>query len=250
MKRQVSVRKVIDRDELEEIDEAIAYLMAVPVAKERRLLSAVDATGGDHSAVRTAVLAARSLGALREAYGGELPIEVRKAAADVAGALWDEHGDYRGGGSQDEDDDDENEENDMDDTLDEQQRTSRQAAQRNEATLAKAIAEDMDGISAAYDQVALDWAADRVQKADPTLTRPEAVVKALDADPGLADRARRAQATAIEKAESDRVRQRERAEQQLQAKADRIRKTAGDLTEAQAFVRALDENPKLARALA
>jgi len=81
--RRVNLRKVVDGPM--ELDPVIAEVLAAPVAKERALLDAVRASGGDESVEKAAAGAARCLDAVRDAYGGELPETVRKAAEDLAG---------------------------------------------------------------------------------------------------------------------------------------------------------------------
>jgi hypothetical protein len=248
--RRVSLRKPLPLSSTAELVPIVKEILAEPVRGEPDLLAAVRKSerGDCEGCVTAAAVAARALVELREGFGGSLPAAVRKEIGEL---LDEEQADSVSAAERTAElnDDDSTEE---DEKLDHEQRISRGVAQRNAERMSKA---DLASLRDAYDAVALDWAADRIQKAEPTLTRPAAIVKALDNDPSLADRARRAQKAelraeeaALESPERARLERRVRVERQLQAKADAIFKAAGgELTEAQAFVRAITENRDLAR---
>lgn len=70
----------------EGVDQDVVEILSAPVAKEAALLEAVRATGGDESVEKAAATAARSLGALTDAYASSTPEQqaaIRKAMSDL-----------------------------------------------------------------------------------------------------------------------------------------------------------------------
>ena len=80
VKRGANLRRILlAKTDEDNLDGFVADMLAAPVEKEDDLLAAVDASNGDESVAKAASTVARALDALRSAYDGKLPAEVKKA---------------------------------------------------------------------------------------------------------------------------------------------------------------------------
>jgi hypothetical protein len=216
------------------LDPDVADILAAPVVKEAALLDAVRATGGDESVEKAAAVFARSVDALREAYGGRLPGVVKEFVA----------------------------ENGLGPTSTPE--TRREAAEKN-ARIAKAAEEiEWQRLKREHQErvgatpferlekagAALDAAAAVIRKSDPSLSEAQAITKAYEIEPHLYTRLREAQAevasyNVVDKGAETRQLLRDDAHEKLERAAVAIRKAEPSLTREQAYVRALEQNTDL-----
>jgi len=219
------------KDELDEFVPAAAEVLKTPSPSEGALWRAVEKSGGDETVQWAASIYARGIQAIRKAYGGRVPEELRTV---IRGELGISEPPPRP-------------------VLKavpepvEKHIPTPPADPEHRETLEETIMKSKD----ALDHQRLDNAAAAIRKSDTSLTASQAYALALDQHPELYEGAQRHDA--LQKSD-ERVgfvdSAEERAiEARLSKAADRIRARKGNeiLTREQAIAKALAEDPELAR---
>jgi hypothetical protein len=223
-----------------ELDDDIADILSMPAEKEHLFLDAIRKAGGAEDVVKCAAAVARSAQAIRDAFDGEIPVEVQKAMDDAVGEIG-------------------------------LPRTEAPPSKKKKVTvspkpedpdmLADAAEEGFDevlkGIEIATDATAarrLDEAAIRIAKANPDLTKEKAYALAVEQNANDYEGYRRHTLRERGQLNDSPPTLRERREEMRKARegigslddvARRLRESDPSLSEAQSIAKALDLHPEL-----
>ena len=207
------------------LDPVVAEILARPARNEGAVLDVVRKSRGDEGCETAAAVMARAAEAVVDAFGGRLPVEVAKAMRAAVG-------------------------------FPEPVRKAKSAP----APVEKPKPRSSDEITAEWQALAkglerendkqalgdLERAAQRIRKADGSLTREQAFAVALERNPDLyARHLRHVQRTQGLDDRPATLRKAAEAESRIDAAARRLRAADPSLTEAQAVVKALEANPSL-----
>lgn len=220
-------KDVPDQDELREI---AAEVLAAPVAGEHAVLEAVRKAGGDEDVEVVASMVVRSLDAIREAFGGKLPAELRKCMREDLG-LPERKPQLRV----------------VPTPAPVAKQTPEPSGPGDRETLEETIMKSKD----ALDHERLEKAAEQIRKADASLTPAQSYARALEQHPEFYEGSMRhdqLQKTEWRDGTASVTSPEETAvEKRLSKAADAIRARKGNekLSRPQAIAKALEEDPTL-----